>query len=128
MEFLSARLGRDGSKETTLDYAGEFAQRRGLADRLGVRGEIEVSRETAREKPSSFPARQPAGQEPAQDAGRLKASIEAAKLAFHKSYGAMKAREAFAQAEAKKAEAERERQVQKQEAAQQNPRGHSQGM
>lgn len=44
MESLSARLGRDGSKETTLDYAQGFAERRGIAERFGVKSEIEVER------------------------------------------------------------------------------------
>lgn len=44
MESLAARLGRDGSKETTLDYAQGFAERRGIAERFGVKSEIEVER------------------------------------------------------------------------------------
>lgn len=44
MEALAARLGRDGSKETTLDYAQGFAERRGIAERFGVKGDIEVER------------------------------------------------------------------------------------
>ena len=44
MELLSARLGGDGSKETTLDYAQGFAERRGIAERFGVKSEIEVER------------------------------------------------------------------------------------
>ncbi|MFN4011592.1 MAG: Ti-type conjugative transfer relaxase TraA [Pannonibacter sp.] len=44
MESLEARLGRDGSKETTLDYAQGFAERRGIAERFGVKSEIEVER------------------------------------------------------------------------------------
>jgi Ti-type conjugative transfer relaxase TraA len=44
MESLTARLGRDGSKETTLDYAQGFAERRGIAERFGVKSEIEVER------------------------------------------------------------------------------------
>ncbi|MGO8740635.1 Ti-type conjugative transfer relaxase TraA [Rhodoblastus sp.] len=42
MDALSARLSRDGAKETTLDYAQGFGERRGIAERLGVRSEIEV--------------------------------------------------------------------------------------
>jgi Ti-type conjugative transfer relaxase TraA len=41
-ERLEARLGRSGAKETTLDYVAAFAERRGVAERLGVRSEIEV--------------------------------------------------------------------------------------
>jgi hypothetical protein len=44
MESLAVRLGRDGSKETTLDYAQGFAERRGIAERFGVKSEIEVER------------------------------------------------------------------------------------
>ncbi|MBX9875709.1 MAG: Ti-type conjugative transfer relaxase TraA, partial [Beijerinckiaceae bacterium] len=44
MESLTARLGRDGSKETTLDYAQGFAERRGIAEQFGVKSEIEVER------------------------------------------------------------------------------------
>lgn len=47
IESLTARLGRDGSKETTLDYAQGFAERRGIAERFGVRSEIEVEVERA---------------------------------------------------------------------------------
>jgi Ti-type conjugative transfer relaxase TraA len=61
---LESRLSRSGAKETTLDYTKEFAERRGLAERLGVRSEIEVplecaepraDRETAVERPSQDP-------------------------------------------------------------------------
>jgi len=45
MEALTARLGRDGSKETTLDYAKDYAERRGIAEALSVRSEIELSRQ-----------------------------------------------------------------------------------
>jgi len=43
-ENLAARLSRDGSKETTLDYAKDYAERRGIAETLGVRSEIEAPR------------------------------------------------------------------------------------
>ena len=42
LQGLSERLGRAGLKETTLDYARDFAEQRGLADRLGVSSEIVV--------------------------------------------------------------------------------------
>ena len=42
MEALAARLSRDGSKETTLDYTQEFSERRGMAAQLGIVSEIEV--------------------------------------------------------------------------------------
>lgn len=44
IESLAARLGRDGSKETTLDYMQGFAERRGIAEQFGVKSEIEVGR------------------------------------------------------------------------------------
>jgi len=37
---LSANMGRSGAKETTLDYAQAFAERRGLEQELEVRSEI----------------------------------------------------------------------------------------
>ena len=43
LKALSARMGRSGAKETTLDYASAFAERRGLAQELGVRSEIAVT-------------------------------------------------------------------------------------
>ena len=39
---LESRLSRSGVKETTLDYTSDFAERRGLAERMGVRSEIEI--------------------------------------------------------------------------------------
>jgi Ti-type conjugative transfer relaxase TraA len=42
MKVLSASLSRSGAKETTLDYIGAFAERRGLAEEFGVRSEIAV--------------------------------------------------------------------------------------
>ena len=42
---LKNKLSRDGSKETTLDYAKDFAERRGIAGQLGVHSEIEVPRQ-----------------------------------------------------------------------------------
>ena len=40
---LESRLSRSGVKETTLDYTRDFAERRGIAERMGVRSEIEIS-------------------------------------------------------------------------------------
>ena len=40
---LENRLSRSGAKETTLDYVRDFAERRGIAERLGVRSEIELA-------------------------------------------------------------------------------------
>lgn len=39
---LESRLSRSGVKETTLDYTRDFAERRGIAERMGVRSEIEI--------------------------------------------------------------------------------------
>jgi len=47
LKNLAERLGRDGSKETTLDYAKDYAERRGIAETLGVKSEIEVARQVA---------------------------------------------------------------------------------
>lgn len=44
-EALSARLGRAGRKETTLDYARSFGERRGVAGHLGIDSRIEVPRD-----------------------------------------------------------------------------------
>ncbi|UXT50566.1 Ti-type conjugative transfer relaxase TraA [Agrobacterium tumefaciens] len=40
---LENRLSRSGAKETTLDYIRDFAARRGIAEQLGVRSEIELA-------------------------------------------------------------------------------------
>lgn len=42
---LENRLSRSGAKETTLDYVRDFAERRGIAETLGVRSEIEIAPE-----------------------------------------------------------------------------------
>jgi Ti-type conjugative transfer relaxase TraA len=39
---LESRLSRSGVKETTLDYVRDFAERRGIAERLGVSSEIRL--------------------------------------------------------------------------------------
>jgi len=39
---LESRLSRSGAKETTLDYARDFAERRGIAEAIGVRSEIDL--------------------------------------------------------------------------------------
>jgi Ti-type conjugative transfer relaxase TraA len=46
---LENRLSRSGVKETTLDYAQDFAERRGIAERMGVRSEIEIPGDRAAE-------------------------------------------------------------------------------
>jgi len=40
---LERRLSRSGVKETTLDYTRDFAERRGIAETLGVRSEIALA-------------------------------------------------------------------------------------
>ncbi|WP_166016381.1 Ti-type conjugative transfer relaxase TraA [Chelativorans multitrophicus] len=44
---LESRLSRSGVKETTLDYTRGFAERRGIAEQMGVRSEIEIPAERA---------------------------------------------------------------------------------
>ncbi|MCF1496106.1 Ti-type conjugative transfer relaxase TraA [Agrobacterium vitis] len=44
---LERRLSRSGVKETTLDYTKDFAERRGIAEQMGVRSEIEIPAERA---------------------------------------------------------------------------------
>ena len=44
---LENRLSRSGAKETTLDYTRDFAERRGIAEHMGVRSEIEIPAERA---------------------------------------------------------------------------------
>ena len=45
---LERRLSRSGVKETTLDYTRDFAERRGIAEQMGVRSEIEITAERDR--------------------------------------------------------------------------------
>ena len=42
LKQLENRLSRSGVKETTLDYAGDFAERRGLSERFGIKSDIEI--------------------------------------------------------------------------------------
>ena len=44
---LERRLSRSGVKETTLDYTRDFAERRGIAEQMGIRSEIEIPAERA---------------------------------------------------------------------------------
>ncbi|WP_183754984.1 Ti-type conjugative transfer relaxase TraA [Pseudochelatococcus contaminans] len=44
---LERRLSRSGVKETTLDYTRDFAERRGIAEQMGIRSEIEIAAERA---------------------------------------------------------------------------------
>lgn len=41
---LAERLSRSGVKETTLDYTQGFAERRGMAEAIGVRSEIKIEK------------------------------------------------------------------------------------
>lgn len=59
---LSARLSRSGAKETTLDYARDFAEQRGMASLLGVSSEIVVPA-----RAESAPRAQKQGRENTQD-------------------------------------------------------------
>lgn len=43
IKVLGASMGRSGAKETTLDYTGAFAERRGLAERFGIGSEIKIA-------------------------------------------------------------------------------------
>jgi len=101
LQGLSERLGRAGLKETTLDYAKDFAEQRGLADRLGVSSEIVVpahaesdaqrAKEFDREDAARPSELSPEGaaretqQRAAPDREKLRAYGEAAKAAFARS-------------------------------------------
>ena len=101
LQGLSERLGRAGLKETTLDYARDFAEQRGMADRLGVSSEIVVparaesdaqrAKESDREgaaRPSELSAEGAAREtqpRAAPDREKLRAYGEAAKAAFARS-------------------------------------------
>ncbi|ACS44141.1 Ti-type conjugative transfer relaxase TraA [Methylorubrum extorquens] len=61
LEALTARLSRDGAKETTLDYAAGYAERRGIAERIGIRSEIALPRDRR-----EGPAREGEGARPAE--------------------------------------------------------------
>ena len=63
---LESRLSRSGVKETTLDYARDFAERRGIAEDLGVSSEIilEVARALDNDSRSSFAAPNQRAQKP----------------------------------------------------------------
>ncbi|WP_201272990.1 Ti-type conjugative transfer relaxase TraA [Sinorhizobium meliloti] len=51
---LVSRLSRSGVKETTLDYARDFAERRGIAETFGVRSKIEL--DPAQKQPQEMPS------------------------------------------------------------------------
>lgn len=71
LEALTTRLSRDGAKETTLDYAEGYAERRGIADRIGIRSEIAVPRDRR-----EAPAREGAGAHPAEPESARELSAE----------------------------------------------------
>ncbi|MCO6389228.1 Ti-type conjugative transfer relaxase TraA [Aliihoeflea sp. 40Bstr573] len=66
---LERRLSRSGVKETTLDYTRDFAERRGIAEQMGVRSEIEIPAERAglRAERESTAERHPAERERIED-------------------------------------------------------------
>ncbi|WP_037406653.1 Ti-type conjugative transfer relaxase TraA [Shinella sp. DD12] len=66
---LERRLSRSGVKETTLDYTRDFAERRGIAEQMGVRSEIEIPAERAGLRPEreSTAERYPAERERIED-------------------------------------------------------------
>ncbi len=53
---LEDRLSRSGVKETTLDYTRDFANRRGIAEKIGIRSEIEVDRAAMQRQDQRSPA------------------------------------------------------------------------
>ena len=130
LQGLSERLGRAGLKETTLDYAKDFAEQRGMADRLGVSSEIVVparaesdaqrAKEFYREdaaRPSELSAEGDARETQPRAAPyreKLRAYGEAAKAAFARSRevreGAGERQDARAQTSAPREAQERERQ------------------
>ena len=131
LQGLSERLGRAGLKETTLDYARDFAEQRGMADRLGVSSEIVVparaesdaqrakafDREVAARPSELSPesAARETQQPAAPDREKLRAYGEAAKAAFARSRevaaeGAEERQDARAQTSAPREAQEREQQ------------------
>ena len=48
---LENRLSRSGAKETTLDYTRDFAERRGIAEQMGVSSKIEIPCERVEHRP-----------------------------------------------------------------------------
>ncbi len=63
------RLSRSGVKETTLDYTRDFAERRGIAEQMGVRSEIELR-----------PDREPTQEQTRAERQAQRPSIEAEKV------------------------------------------------
>ncbi len=65
---LEERLGRSAVKETTLDYTRDFANRRGIAEKIGIRSEIEVDRAAMQRQDQRFSAAHPAREQQDRDA------------------------------------------------------------
>ncbi|MFG1366002.1 Ti-type conjugative transfer relaxase TraA [Xanthobacter versatilis] len=63
---LERRLSRSGVKETTLDYTRDFAERRGIAEQMGIRSEIEIPAGLRAERESTA-ERHPAERERIED-------------------------------------------------------------
>jgi Ti-type conjugative transfer relaxase TraA len=61
VQRLGQRLGRDGTKETTLDYTSDFAARRGIAARVAVASEIALGRNVNQGQDYRLAAGDPAG-------------------------------------------------------------------
>jgi Ti-type conjugative transfer relaxase TraA len=61
MGNLSATLSRSGAKETTLDYEKDFAERRGIAEQLGVNSEIALEKASERALDRASQLNRPAG-------------------------------------------------------------------
>lgn len=55
MKALGYSMGRSGGKETTLDYAGAIAERRGLAEKFGFGSEIWIAPAQDLSKPTNAP-------------------------------------------------------------------------
>ncbi|WP_076730087.1 Ti-type conjugative transfer relaxase TraA [Methylobacterium radiotolerans] len=70
---LESRLSRSGAKETVLDYAEAFAARRGIAEALGIRGDIRLPSEAETRAPAE---RAGVGHTPAPTLGAAQAGQE----------------------------------------------------
>src|SRR5690606_12148148 len=64
---LERRLSRSGAKETTLDYTSDFAERRGITEKMGIRSEIEIPAERERIEDRAPRSSQKIGADLAQD-------------------------------------------------------------
>ena len=88
LEDLSGVLSRDGSKETTLDYAKDYAGRRGIVERVGVNSEM-TERGQAQKREDEKPARAAQAQTKKRsmfaglklDMGRIPAGLKGVRIA-----------------------------------------------